>query len=196
MILRTALAAAMVTVALPALAQTDPAPPPAATDAPKPYVAPTENPDEATGGEAAPVAPPITDVPPVDPAFQKAAEDLPSAIEDVQVVGPWSEGDQSGVWRTVMMQVGPADKDVYRFFVQKLDRVGPGAKLLSTTEIKEVAGVKGTVVGYRAEEGEDGAPSGDLTLFFDVVPPDGEVPESYELHFLKDKSYTFGPATN
>ncbi len=135
--------------------------------------------------------------------MQQAAETLPTQVEDVQVVGPWTDGEASGVWRTVMMQVGGADKDVYRFFVQKLDRVGPAAKVLSTTEVKEVAGVDGAVVGYRADAPEEGdgaaaAPpaESDLTLFFDVVPGDGEIPETYELNFMKDLTYTFGPASN
>jgi hypothetical protein len=196
MIRHLAFATILLLSAGPALAQTEPGAAPTAPSAPKPYTPPAGTADAA--GTAPPVAPAIANVPPVDPAMQQAAEALATQIEDVQVVGPWTEGDQSGIWRTVMMQVGQPDKDVYRFFVQKLDRVGPSAKLLSTTEVKEVAGVAGTVVGYRAEEGaEDGdAPAKDLTLFFDVVPANGEVAESYELHFMNDLTYTFGPASN
>ena len=200
MTLRPAIAAALLFLALPALAQTDPATqPPAAGSAPKPYVPPAAT-DET---DTPPMAPPITNVPPADPTMQGAAEGLPTQIEDVQVVGPWTEGGTNGVWRTVMMQVGGAEKEVYRFFVQKLDRVGPGARILDTTEIKEVAGVDGAVVGYRADEPQEdgegtdgGAPVSDLTLFFDVVPSNGEIPETYELHFMKDRTYNFGPASN
>lgn len=199
MIRRIALATIVLLPNFPAVAQTGSGttPPAAASpEAPKPYSPPTGTSDPT--GQAPPVAPAIANVPPVDPAMQQAAEGLATQIEDVQVVGPWTEGDQSGVWRTVMMQVGQPDKDLYRFFVQKLDRVGPGARVLATKEVKEVAGVAGTVVGYRAEEAdEDGAaPSKDLTLFFDVVPANGEVSESYELHFMNDLTYTFGPASN
>ncbi|KAB0681802.1 hypothetical protein [Aureimonas leprariae] len=201
MIRPIAFATLLLASSLPALAQSDPgAASPLAPDtgAPKPYTPPAGTTDQT--GEAPPVAPAITNVPPVDPEMQKAAEGLATQIEDVQVVGPWTDGDQSGVWRTVMMQVGQPDKDVYRFFVQKLDRVGPNAKVISTTEVKEVAGVAGTVVGYRADEAEteegESAPAKDLTLFFDVVPSNGEVSESYELHFMNDLTYTFGPASN
>lgn len=206
MIRRIALATILLLPAIPTLAQVDPETVPPATtggapsssdaEAPKPYVPPSGT--SGASGQAPPVAPAIANVPPVDPAMQQAAEALATQIEDVQVIGPWTDGDKTGVWRTVMMQVGQPDKDVYRFFVQKLDRVGPGAKVLTTTEVKEVAGVAGTVVGYRAEEiGEDdSAPAKDLTLFFDVVPANGEVSESYELHFMNDLTYTFGPASN
>ncbi|WP_152047854.1 hypothetical protein [Aureimonas psammosilenae] len=197
MILRSTLAAAAVLLAVPAIAQNDPAAsPPAAVGAPKPYVAPTPGTDQPEAAPAAPVAPAVTNIPPADPASLQAVQSLPTQVEDVQIVGPWTEAETSGVWRTVMLQVGGTDKDVYRFFLQKLDRVGPNAKIVSTTEVKEVAGVNGTVVGYRAEEPEEGAAGNDLTLFFDVVPLDGEVPESYELHFMQDNTYTFGPATN
>ncbi|KQT48797.1 hypothetical protein ASG43_08075 [Aureimonas sp. Leaf454] len=124
----------------------------------------------------------------------KAVETLLTEIEDVQVVGPWTEGERNGVWRTVMMQV-KGKEDVYRFFIQQLERVNGAQTILSTTEIKEVQSVNGAIVGYRADEPTEGE-TNSLTLFFDIVPSDGEIAETYELHFTKDSPYTFGPATN
>lgn len=155
----------------PAVTAADPAPPPALATTP------------SASAEAAPAG---------DPAA--AAASLPAIIEDVQVVGPWTEGETSGIWRTIMMQVG-AGEESYRFFVQRIEKTGGRQAVLSTTEIKEVSGVKGAIVGYRADEPSEGNASG-LSLFFDIVRPDGEIPETYELHFQNDATYTFGPATN
>ena len=52
-----------------------------------------------------------------------------------------------------------------------------------------------TVVGYRADEPSSEEPSG-LSLFFEIVPRDGEISETYELHVQPDGSYDFGFATN
>jgi hypothetical protein len=178
--------AAMALSAAPVLAQT-PAPP--APYTPPAAAAPAESPAAARATDAPAPAPAAAS----DDAM-KAVETLLTEIEDVQVVGPWTEGTRSGVWRTVMMQVKGKD-DVYRFFIQQIERANGEQTILSTTEIKEVQGVKGAIVGYRADEPTEGE-TNSLTLFFDIVPSDGEIAETYELHFTKDAPYTFGPATN
>jgi hypothetical protein len=111
------------------------------------------------------------------------------------VVGPWIDGDKSGVWRTAMVQVGTGEKESYRFFIQQVEKAAGVATVLTSTEIKEVTGVNGSIVGYRADEPTEGDTTG-LTLFFDIVPSDGEIAETYELHFQEDRTYTFGPSTN
>lgn len=123
-----------------------------------------------------------------------AAKNLSPLVEDVQVVGPWSSDGRQGVWRTVMVQ-SPADQTEFHFFVQQLDGSGTDLSLIASTEIAEVNQMDGAIVGYRVDE-----PSPEhldsLTLFFDILPADGEVSETYELHFFADGPYNFGPATN
>lgn len=127
-----------------------------------------------------------------DPAA--AAEALSPLIEDVQIVGPWSDGDVQGVWRTIMVQ-SPADETDYHFFVQQLEGSGTNLTLRSSTEIRELNQIEGAVVGYRADEPSETEPNS-LSLFFDLLPSDGEIAETYELHFFPDQPYMFGPATN
>ncbi|KQT60395.1 MULTISPECIES: hypothetical protein [unclassified Aureimonas] len=188
MIRSTVLSLALATAALQAsvaFAQT-PAPP-------APYTPPAAAAPEAPAASPAPAAP--ADAPAAGPdEAAKSLETLAVEIEDVQVVAPWTEGQRSGVWRTVMMQVKGKD-EVYRFFIQQLERTGAGQTILGTTEIKEIQTINGAVVGYRADEPTEGETNG-LTLFFDIVPRDGEIAETYELHFTKDAPYVFGPATN
>ncbi|BDA84527.1 hypothetical protein Sa4125_20690 [Aureimonas sp. SA4125] len=203
----------------PAAAPAAPAPytPPAATapDAPapatpapaapaaaeKPAAATAPAPDAAAPATAPAAASSVTPVPdatavsPADDEVLTAVQSLPTLIEDVQIVGPWTDGDKNGVWRTAMVQSGPAEKEIYRFFIQQIDKSAGATSVLSTTEIKEITTVNGAIVGYRADEPSEDEPSG-LTLFFDIVPSDGEIAETYELHYFKDQPYTFGPATN
>lgn len=149
----------------------------------------------AATNEAAPSAP-ATAAPATggtnDPAA--AAEALSPLIEDVQIVGPWSDGDVQGVWRTIMVQ-SPADETDYHFFVQQLEGSGTNLTLRSSTEIRELNQIEGAVVGYRADEPSETEPNS-LSLFFDLLPSDGEIAETYELHFFPDQPYMFGPATN
>ncbi|MEP0509730.1 MAG: hypothetical protein ABJD38_13540 [Aurantimonas coralicida] len=149
----------------------------------------------AATNEAAPSAP-ATAAPAAggagDPAA--AAEALSPLIEDVQIVGPWSDGDVQGVWRTIMVQ-SPADETDYHFFVQQLEGSGTNLTLRSSTEIRELNQIEGAVVGYRADEPSETEPNS-LSLFFGLLPSDGEIAETYELHFFPDQPYMFGPATN
>lgn len=185
-------------------------PPPPAPYTPPAATAPA---DGAVAPAPAPAAPqaesetPATTSPALDAAATATAPaagaeaalaavgTLPTGIEDVQVVGPWMDGDRSGVWRTIMMQVGTSERESYRFYIQQIERTGETQGVIATTEITEMPGIDGAIVGYRAEEPSEEDPSG-LTLFFDIVPSDGEIAETYELHFFKDQPYTFGPATN
>ena len=184
----------------PALAQEapiSPAPeaPAAAPAAPAPYTPPAAAPATEAPAATESATPPAAAAPAAPDEVTTAIGNLPTAIEDVQVVGPWVDGDKSGVWRTVMLQVGTAEKESYRFFVQQVHKADAKATVLTTTEIKEIPTLNGAIVGYRADEPSEEDTSG-LTLFFDMVPSDGEIAETYELHFQKDQTYTFGPATN
>ena len=185
--------AALMMVQNAALAQaTDAAP---AADPAAEQAAPAAS---AATSEAAPAAPSAS--PAAAPAAggagdpAAAAEELSPLIEDVQIVGPWSDGDVQGVWRTIMVQ-SPADETDYHFFVQQLEGSGTNLKLRSSTEIRELNQIEGAVVGYRADEPSETEPNS-LSLFFDLLPSDGEIAETYELHFFPDQPYMFGPATN
>ena len=127
--------------------------------------------------------------------FSAAVETLSPLVQDVQVLGPWSDGDARGVWRTVM--VHPAgDNAKAHFFIQQLDASGhDGFGMRSSTEIPEIAGLDGQVVGYRADDPNEEQPNS-ISLFFEVVPTDGEISETYELHFMPGQPYMFGPASN
>ncbi|MBO0902758.1 hypothetical protein [Jiella sonneratiae] len=174
------LVAASLMLAAPSLAE-DAAKTPAAGTA--------GTPDAAAGQTAATTAAASSD------EFSAAAEGLSPLVQDVQVVGPWSDGDEHGVWRTVMVQ--PAGEDAKtHFFLQQLDASGHnGLALRSTTEIPEIAKMEGQVVGYRPDDPNEAEPNS-ITLFFEVVPNDGEVSETYELHFTPGQPYSFGPASN
>lgn len=156
--------------------------------APLVFAMPASAQDAGTAGTAAG----STAAKPFDP--KAAADGLSPMVEDVQVVGPWSEGSQSGIWRTIMLK-SPEKENGYRFYVQQLSGDGASLSLKSSTEIKEINTIDGAVVGYRADEPSPDA-TNDLTLFFDVVPKDAEIAETYQLHFFADAPYDFGPATN
>ncbi|MBP0615201.1 hypothetical protein [Jiella mangrovi] len=171
--------AASLLFAAPASAQ-DGAEPPAAQPA-----APQQAPAAAGTDAAAPSS----------SEFASAIESLSPMVQDVQVVGPWSDGDAQGVWRTVMVQPAGNDAQTY-FFIQQLEASGEGALAVrSSAEIPEIGKMDGQVVGYRADDPSDTEPNS-LTLFFEVVPSDGEISETYELHYVPGQPYVFGPASN
>lgn len=179
--------AALMMVQNAALAQATDAAPAAAPAAEQAAPASPAATSETAPATAAPAAGSVN-----DPAA--AAEALSPLIEDVQIVGPWSDGDVQGVWRTIMVQ-SPADETDYHFFVQQLEGSGTNLTLRSSTEIRELNQIEGAVVGYRADEPSETEPNS-LSLFFDLLPSDGEIAETYELHFFPDQPYMFGPATN
>lgn len=152
----------------------------------------------APATDAAPPAPP-TATPAPDEASRNAVvlsaiSALAPMIGDVQIVGPWVDGDRHGIWRTVMTQpVGETTGN--RFFVQQIEEKSGNNTVIASTEITEIASIEGAVVGYRADAPAAGEES-NLTLFFDIVPLDGEVSESYELFFSPTEPYRFGPASN
>lgn len=166
--------------------------------------APAASPPAAAGDEA-PAAPaqaspaPAPTAQPQDEAARNAKvlsaiANLDPLVGDVQLVGPWTDGDRHGVWRTIMTQ--PAhETGGNRFFVQQIEQTGDTSRVSSSVEVTEVAEVKGAVVGYRADAPAEGQES-NLTLFFDILPLDGEVTDTYELFIAPNTPYRFGPATN
>lgn len=173
--------AASVLLAGPVLAQDATTPAAPQTEA-APAATPQQDATAPAGGQAA------------NP-FTAAAESLSPLVQDVQIVGPWSDGDEHGVWRTVMLQPAGDDAETH-FFIQQLDASGhDGLAVRSSHEITEVAQIDGQIVGYRADDPNEVEPNS-LSLFFEVVPSDGEISETYELHFTPGQPYIFGPASN
>ncbi|SJZ57515.1 TrbC/VirB2 family protein [Consotaella salsifontis] len=181
--------AVLLALSSPALAQDAGQP---ATDSPSPAAPADQSGATPPADAASPAAPaPVA----ASPEAAAIANALPPSVHDIQVVGSWSADDQEGIWRTVLIQ-DSHNSSVYRFFVQQIAEKESALSLVSSTEVTEVAGIKGAILGYRADEPAEGEDENSLTLFFDVLPPDAEVAETYELHFFRDGPYVFGPASN
>ena len=191
--------ATAISLPLPVFAQSsDAAPTAPATTPSAPALGDGSDASTSPAPPAAATAPVASDGTPSSPEAtakaKVAAEALSPLVEDVQVVGPWSDGDKQGVWRTVMVQ-SPEAETRFHFFVQQLEGTGADLKMLSSSEISEINTIKGAVVGYRADEPSEDAPNS-LTLFFDILPTDGEIAETYQLNYFPNAPYEFGPATN
>ncbi len=190
--------------ALPAVAQ-ESAPTAAAPAAPQeapPAAAPAATPAEAP---TAPAPAPSSADAAAQPAqsassvernaeVMTAIANLSPIIGDVQIVGPWVEGDRNGVWRTIMTQALGETKGS-RFFYQQVQERDGKPVVVASTEVTEIATIEGAIVGYRADAPAEGKES-NLTLFFDIVPLDGEISETYELFVAPGQPYRFGPASN
>lgn len=139
-----------------------------------------------------PTAP--SDATPAQDDAAAAVETLSPFVADVQILGPWMEGERSGIWRTVMLQ--PAgEEEGNRLFVQQIEDVDGEVRVSSSTEIDEIRALQGAVVNYRMDAPGENQPEL-LTLFLDIVPWDGEIAETYELFFYASDPYVFGPASN
>ena len=162
--------------------------------APAPDAAAPQTPEPAP--PAAPAAAPET--PAAEPAAPDASADMLEALSplvaDVQVVGPWTDGDRNGIWRTVTLQPN-GEGAGNRFFVQQIEEVDGAPAVSSSTEITEIGELAGAIVTYRADAPTEEQPEL-LTLFLDIVPLDGEIAETYELFFTTAEPYIFGPASN
>ncbi|MFD2237736.1 hypothetical protein [Aureimonas populi] len=119
---------------------------------------------------------------------------LSPLVADVQVLGPWIEGERRGIWRTVMLQ-SLDETTGNRFFVQQLEKDGGQVRVSTSTEIVEIGELDGAIVSYRPDAPSE-AQAELLTLFLDIVPLDGEIAETYELFFTSQEPYVFGPASN
>lgn len=187
-------AAAAQEATAPATTPAEPAPAaPAASPAP---VAPGTAPDASQSAPAAPAPSPA----PAAGSAERNAEvmsaiaALSPIIGDVQIVGPWAVDGRNGVWRTIMTQALGETKGS-RFFFQQVEERDGKPTVVSSTEVTEIAEVDGAIVGYRADAPAEGQES-NLTLFFDIVPMDGEISETYELFVAPGQPYRFGPASN
>ncbi len=120
--------------------------------------------------------------------------ELSPLVADVQIVGPFAEGERNGIWRTITLQ--PEGEGAgNRFFVQQIEAVDGTPAVSSSTEITEVGELGGALISYRADAPSEAQPEL-LTLFLEIVPLDGEIAETYELFFTASEPYVFGPASN
>jgi hypothetical protein len=175
--------------------------PPAATPAETAPAAPAAPPAPAAPGAAPDASQPAPAAPgPAQGSAERNAEvmgaiaTLSPIIGDVQIVGPWAVDGRNGVWRTIMTQALGETKGS-RFFFQQVEERDGKPTVVSSTEVTEIAEVDGAIVGYRADAPAEGQES-NLTLFFDIVPMDGEISETYELFVAPGQPYRFGPASN
>lgn len=168
-------------LASPAWSQTEPAAPaPEAASA-------SETPESAQ--DAAPSDPSVDGT-----AAAAMIEALSPLVADVQVVGPWADGERAGIWRTITLQ--PEGEGAgNRFFVQQIEERDGAPAVTTSIEVTEVGELAGALIGYRADPPSDAQPEL-LTMFLDIVPLDGELAETYELFLTATEPYTFGPASN
>lgn len=181
---RTALLALLLTSVAPALAQEPAASPPTGSEAGAAAEAPASE-----GADASALAEPDT-----SDAAARMLREMSPLVADVQIVGPWVDGERTGIWRTITLQ--PEGEGAgNRFFVQQIEAVDGAPAVSSSTEITEVGEIGGALISYRADAPSEGQPEL-LTLFLEIVPLDGEIAETYELFFTAGEPYVFGPASN
>ncbi len=154
--------------------ETAPAAQQAAPAAETPETAPAE-------AEAAP--------PPVDPLFQMI-ESVPVAITDIRLVGEWSEGDEVGIFRTIVTQdmvLGGAS----RLFVQWLAPGDTGPRIRHQIEIKELVEERINIVDFTAETDQQG-----LALYLETVAANGGFSSGFEVFITAPDEYLFQPISN
>lgn len=116
---------------------------------------------------------------------------LPAAIEDINIVGTFTEEDMAGAYRVVIARTPAEDSVTARLFVQRLLYADDGsAAVEKTIEITELADLQVDISDSSGEVNDDG-----LSLFIDTVKA-GEAGELYELFLSGDGTYRFGPASN
>ena len=133
-----AVAAAFAVMSFAAMAQTDE----------ENTTAATSETESATEEAAAPA--------PIDPLFQMI-ESVPVTITDLRLVGEWSEGDEVGIFRTIITQdmvLGGAS----RLFVQWLVPGETGPQIKHQIEIKELIDERINIVDFTAETDQQLSP--------------------------------------
>ena len=116
---------------------------------------------------------------------------MPTAVEDVRVVGTFEAGGKSGSYRVVIAR-STAEPPTARLFVQRLVKGADGTETVErSVEIKELLEMKRDINDYAAEPDENG-----LSLFVEFADSNTEGGETWELFMNRDSSYTFGPASN
>ena len=125
-----------------------------------------------------------------DPVMDGVAA-MPGAIEDVRIGGTWEKDGKSGAYRIVISRSG-TEKVTARLFVQWVAYQEDGsATVENTIEIADMAKLGADVVDYTSDSDEEG-----LSVYLDIMKPDGAADENYELHITSPTEYRFGPTTN
>ena len=124
-----------------------------------------------------------------DPVFDMIAR-LPVAITDLRLVGEWSEGEEVGIYRTIITQdmvLGGAS----RLFVQWLVATDKGPRIKHQIEIGELAKERVNIVDFTLEKDEEG-----LALYLETVAADGGFSTGYEVFIRSPDDYLFQPIGN
>ena len=116
---------------------------------------------------------------------------LPGNIEDVRIVGSWSQSGQSGVYRVLVARSG-GDMVTARLFLQWIvyDDDG-GAKVTNTVEIQEFARLNVDIVDFNSSS--DGTP---LVINIQTLDPNGNADKNYVLTVNSPTQHTLAPASN
>ena len=129
------------------------------------------------------------------PAHADALSDgivaMPGGVEDVRIGGTWQRGEDSGVYRIIIVR-GGGDAVTARLFVQWVAYGEAGeADVRDSIEIPEFGALGLDIVDYVSESDADG-----LSVFIETIDPQGSNNEQYELHIFAPDDYRFGTASN
>ena len=113
---------------------------------------------------------------------------LPGAVEDMRVGGTWERNGKSGVYRVVITRSG-GDTVIARLFVQWIAHHGGDMSVDDTIEIKELSALKVDVVDYTFDSDRTG-----LSVQLEIIDPNGNADQTYELRVASPTDYKFGPA--
>lgn len=116
---------------------------------------------------------------------------IPGEVEDIQIGGTWSRGQDAGQYRLVVTRTG-GDGTTARLFVQWVAYEDAGeTKVLDTIEIKELADLKVDITSMNTESDDKG-----LSVFISTRDPNSPTDQTYELFVFSPTDYRFGPASN
>lgn len=120
-----------------------------------------------------------------------AVNAIPGSVEDMRIGGTWENDDRNGVYRIVVARSG-TEPVTARLFVQWIAFDDAGrANIDRSVEIMEMADLHLDIVDYTSESDSDG-----LSVYLEMLDPNGGDDETYELHLFSPTDYIFGPASN
>ncbi|MEZ5839665.1 MAG: hypothetical protein R3D02_04305 [Hyphomicrobiales bacterium] len=112
------------------------------------------------------------------------------AVSDVRLVGEWSAGDTSGVYRVVIVS-DPDAGGTSRLFVQWMKTAEPAPTVDKSVEIAELGQLGVVVFDFTYESDNEG-----LSLFIDAFDPANGSEAAYELFLKAPDDYLFQPISN
>ena len=120
-------------------------------------------------------------------ALADAVAVIPAGVEEVRFAGSWTEGDQGGTYRIIVLR-SSAKPVTARLFVQWIALGGDGARVARSVEIAEFAALKADIADFFTEADADG-----LAVHIESAGSDGA---GYELFITGPNDYRFGRASN